>query len=256
MGTLTAVVRAFAARCDLLGLEALPLALLALDALLLAALAGGLVERLERASGETRWGPGRALLASGLVGLAAVVGSATLLGAARRLSSPNLLALHAGLLALFAAAEWSRGERVGPRGLARWALRPLAALVAPLRGLFSTEAWRRDRLGESVVLLALVSVLGFYLVLALFTPPLNYDSVRPARTRSAAVGVVGARRRARRGPRGRPRRAARAGLGRAAVAIPLGGFNFSLNSGEARRPEAAPHCHSSSSSRSPGPQRA
>jgi hypothetical protein len=173
---MTELARALAARCDLLGFEALPLALLAIDVAVLLALAGGVVGRLERASGEARWGAVRTLLASGLVLVGTVVASATLLGAARQLSSRNLLLLHAMALALFAAAEWSRGQRVGPRALSRWALRPLAAASAPVRGLLSAEAWRRQRLAESALLVALLGVLGFYLVLALFTLPLNWDS--------------------------------------------------------------------------------
>ncbi|HEX9799103.1 MAG TPA: hypothetical protein VGC00_02925, partial [Thermoanaerobaculia bacterium] len=170
------LVRALAARCDLLGIEAQPLALLAIDSILLAALAGGLVGRLERASNVARWGSVRTLLAAGLVVVATVVASATLLGAARKLSATSLMAVHALALALLAAAESSRGERVGPRALARWARRPLAALAAPLRAVLAAEGWRRGRRSQTALLAAILGVLGFYLVLALFTPPLNWDS--------------------------------------------------------------------------------
>jgi hypothetical protein len=79
------LLRTLAARCDRLGLEAQPLALLAIDVAVLLALADGLVGRLEQASNEARWGAARALLASGLVLGGTVVASATLLGAAATL---------------------------------------------------------------------------------------------------------------------------------------------------------------------------
>jgi len=170
------LLTAFAARCDLLGLEATPLALLAVDLLLVAALAGGVVTRLERSRGDGRWGPVRTLLAAALVGLATVVLSATVAGGAGRLGWRSLLASHALLLALFALAERSRGRPAGPRAWAGWVARPLAAAAAPLAELAARAAWRRGRAAESALLAAIVGVLLFYLVLALFTPPFNYDS--------------------------------------------------------------------------------
>ncbi|MCM2269118.1 MAG: hypothetical protein NDJ75_03365 [Thermoanaerobaculia bacterium] len=167
---------AVAARCELLGIERLPLALLAADVVLLLALAGGVVARLERASGAGRWGTTRTLLASALALLAAVVLSATALGGAGWLGWRTLLASHVVLLAALQLAERSRGLPAGPRALAAWLRRPLAAAAAPLRELLSRAAWSRSRAAASIALLALVAVLAFYLVLALFTPPFNYDS--------------------------------------------------------------------------------
>jgi len=170
------LIAAVAARCDLLGFAAAPLLWLTLDVALLVALAGGVVGRLERAAGGARWGAVRTLLASGLVGLAVVVLSATLLGAAGRLSAPALLAAHAAALVLFVLAEASRGRPAGARALAGWCGRPLAALAAPWRRLATRAAWRRERAGESIALAALLAVLLFYLALALFTVPFNHDS--------------------------------------------------------------------------------
>jgi hypothetical protein len=169
-------LEAIGTRCSLLGLAPLPLLWLGLNALVLLALAGGGVARLERREGAAPWGAVRTLLASGLLLLATVVGTATLLGAGRMLSARYLLLAHLALLALFALAERSRGAFGGPRSLARWALAPLAAAWAPLNGLLARAAWRRPRLGESLLLVGIFGVLGFYLLLALFTPPLNHDS--------------------------------------------------------------------------------
>ncbi|MCM2269117.1 MAG: hypothetical protein NDJ75_03360, partial [Thermoanaerobaculia bacterium] len=68
------------------------------------------------------------------------------------------------------------GRGVGWREVARWGARPLAALVAPWRRLAAAGAWRGGAAAESAVLVALLAVLAFYFVLALFTLPLNYDS--------------------------------------------------------------------------------
>lgn len=166
-------VRGLAERCDLLGIELAPLAVLALDTMLVVFVSGRVVVRLERGR---RWGPSRRLLASGLVGLSVIVGSVTALGAAGQLSSVHLLLAHAALALLVGRDGRDRSSSGRRAGLVAAVVLPLAAVLAPWRALFDRTAWRRGGRAEAVVLAAILAVLVFYLVLAVFTLPLNYDS--------------------------------------------------------------------------------
>jgi 4-amino-4-deoxy-L-arabinose transferase-like glycosyltransferase len=165
--------RALVARCDLLGLEPLPLAALALDLALLLVVAGVIVRRLDP---QLTWSAARRLLAAALVVLTSVVLPVTLLGTLGGLTPRNLWWIHLALAAAALAAVRPRSATELARSFAASLGRPCIDALAPLRALLARRAWHREQLATSLLLVAILGVLGFYVVLALFTLPLNFDA--------------------------------------------------------------------------------
>jgi 4-amino-4-deoxy-L-arabinose transferase-like glycosyltransferase len=164
---------ALAARWELLGFELVPLLELALDALLLLLVSASAARRL----GGAQCSPVRRLLATGLVGLALMVGVATWLGAIGRLTHGNLVSLPRVLAALVVLAALRRGgARGGWDDLVATAAYPFTsakqALLASWHRRQPAAGWRLER----TLLAAGGAVLALYALLALAAQPLNWDA--------------------------------------------------------------------------------
>ncbi len=166
------LIQQFLNRCDLLGIEWLPLCWLCLNMLCVLFITSFVLQVIKfqfRHASET-------FLAAGLIELSCIVCTVTTFGAIGLLSWKNSLISH--LLVCAVLPLWPRDKGYGHNGraLLRQCTRLLRILSQPILSLVQVKTWKKDHIPEYLLTACILIILGFFLVLAIGTLPMNYDS--------------------------------------------------------------------------------
>ncbi len=154
-------------RCALIGLEPLPLFFLLWDCAIVLSLSLAVLQKLKVKFQST----GELAIASGLVSLSCIVLTVIILGTVGCLSWKNILLLHTFLWFILALTCKNFVEET-----VQSTINLLQRVFRPIFLLFNKSSWQKRGKFENLLFISVILVLLLYLLLAIFSLPLNYDS--------------------------------------------------------------------------------